>query len=91
MGYAWQQLPGQVIICHIFNKHSIIDIETDLEKAAEVVQGALGPQEAPRQNGADLLAQCVEAGDEAIWNLFLKECHRNYKGTYFLGIFFESL
>lgn len=40
--------------------------ETDLEEAAEVIQGALGPQETPGENGADLLTHGVEMGDEAV-------------------------
>lgn len=43
--------------------------ETDLEEAAEVVQGTLGPQEAPGQNGADLFAYSVEMSDEAVGHL----------------------
>lgn len=42
---------------------------TDLEEAAEVVQGALGSQEAPGQNGADLFTHSVEMGDEAVRHL----------------------
>jgi len=42
---------------------------TDLEGAAEVMQGALGPQEAPGQDGADLLTHGVEMSDEAVGHL----------------------
>lgn len=43
--------------------------ETDLEEAAEVVQGTLGPQEAPGQNRADLITHRVEMSDEAVGHL----------------------
>lgn len=44
-------------------------VGADLEEAAEVVQGALGPQEAPGQNGADLFTHGVEMGDESVGHL----------------------
>lgn len=44
-------------------------VETDLEEAAEVLQGALGPEEAPGQNRADLFTHRVEVGDEAVRHL----------------------
>jgi len=43
--------------------------ESDLKEAAEVVQGALGPQEAPGQDGADLFTHGVEMSDEAVGHL----------------------
>lgn len=42
---------------------------TDLKEAAEVMQGALGPQKAPGQDGADLFAHGVEVSDEAVRHL----------------------
>lgn len=42
---------------------------SDLEEAAQVVQGALWAQEAPRQDGAHLLTHGVEMGDEAVGHL----------------------
>lgn len=33
------------------------------------MQGALGPQEAPGQNGADLFTHSVEMGDESVRHL----------------------
>lgn len=47
----------------------VVVLGADLEEAAEVVQGALGPQEAPGQNGADLLTHGVEVGDESVRHL----------------------
>lgn len=49
---------------------------SDLEEAAEVVQGALRAQEAPGQNGADLFADSVEVGDEAVG--LLERCNKMY-------------
>lgn len=50
--------------------------ETDLEEAAEVVQGALGAQEAPGQNGADLFTHGVEMSDETVGHLRQSRGHR---------------
>lgn len=45
---------------------------SDLEEAAQVLQGALWAEEAPGQNWTDLFAHGVEASDEAIRNLTVK-------------------
>lgn len=52
-----------------FDKNRSIGCQTDLEEAAQLPQGALGPQETPGENGADLFAHGVEMGDEAVRHL----------------------
>lgn len=42
------------------------DVHLYLEETAEVMQGALGSQEAPRQSRADLLTHGIEVGDESV-------------------------
>lgn len=44
-------------------------IQTDLKEAAEILQGALGPQEAPGQYGVNLVTHSIEMGDESIVHL----------------------
>ena len=54
--------------------HGIISgVETDLEEAAEVVQGALRSEETPGQDGTDLFTHSVEVGDEAVRHLRRKK------------------
>lgn len=54
----------------LFTKKQTHDcVQTDLEEAAEVMQGALGPQETPSENGTDLLAHGIEMGDESVGHL----------------------
>lgn len=61
--------------------HYVHGVETDLEEAAEVLQGALGPEEAPGQNRADLFTHRVEVGDEAVRHLeeTAEGCRRKLK------------
>ena len=53
--------------------HIISGVQTDLEEAAEVVQGTLRPEETPGQDRADLFTHSVEMGDEAVRHLRKKE------------------
>lgn len=57
--------------CHVIMLFS--GAQTDLEEAAQVMQGALGPQETPGENGTDLLTHSVEMGNEAVRHLSHRE------------------